>query len=283
MNRREFLVAAAALATAAACGGKADDDVVAGDSDTSSTTGAGRGLNVVVSSYIHVAGIDERVTAAILNAEGTGPVPLDGSVEVTVNGQPVEATVHQDGSPLPYMLLHHRFAKPGVAELGVTFRGATGTAALQVEDPGEVAVPFPGRAMIVTPSPTAAATLGVDPICTADPPCALHDMSLDAALAAGRPMAVLFSTPARCQSRFCGPVLDTVVAQHATYGDRVHFLHVEIWKTRTGSELAPTVDAYGLVVEPVLFLVGADGIVRERLDNAFDRVEAKAALDRLTA
>jgi hypothetical protein len=204
MHRREFLLAGAGLVLLGACGSKDDDDdVVAKVADSSSTAPANR-LNLVVATYFHVAGIDERVTAAIINAEGSGPVPLDGPVELAIDGEPVEATIHQDGTPLPYLLVHHRFAKPGVATLKATFKGASGEAALQVMDPAAMKVPFPGKPMIATPSPTASATLGVDPICTADPVCPLHEVSLDAALAEKRPLAVLFSTPARCQSRFCG-------------------------------------------------------------------------------
>ncbi len=279
MNRREFLLAGAGLAVVAACGSKAEDDVVAKVTDSSGPTA--KGLNLVVATYFHVPNIDERVTAAIINAEGSGPVPLDGPVELTIDGQPVESTTHTDGTPLPYFLMHHRFAAPGVAMLRATFKGAIGEAALQVVDPATLKVPFPGKPLISVPSPTAADTLGVDPICTADPVCPLHEVSLDAALAEKRPVAVLFSTPARCQSRFCGPVLDTFVEQQSAFGDKARFLHVEIFRARTGTELAPTVSAYGLEQEPILFLAGADGLVRERLDNAYDRVELKAALDRL--
>ena len=285
MNRREFLLAGAGLAVAAACGSKNDDgDAVAKVSDP---TAPGRtkapAFNLVVASYLHVAGIDERFTVALLNGEGTGPVALSEPVQLKVDGQPVTSEVHQDGIPLPYLLVRHRFAEPGVVKLEATFKGATGEADLQVVDGQGVKEPYPGRPMIVTPSPTAAATLGVDPICTADPVCPLHDVSLDALLAQKRPSAVLFSTPARCQSRLCGPVLDNVLAQRAAFGDRVRFHHVEIYKARTGNDLSPTVNAYGLSQEPILFLTGPDGIVRERLDNAVDKTEMKAALDRLLA
>lgn len=283
IDRRSFLLAGAGLALTAACGAKKDDGgVVAKVSDPSkpgSTKAAA--FNPVVASYLHVAGIDERFTIALLNGEGTGPVALNGPVKLTINGEPVASEVHQDGIPLPYLLVRHRFAEPGVVQVGVTFDGDTAETALQVVDGQGLKVPYPGTAMIVTPSPTATATLGVDPICTADPICPLHDVSLDALLAAKRPTAVLFSTPARCQSRLCGPVLDNLLAERAAFADRIGFHHVEIYKARTGDALSPTVDAYGLQQEPVLFLAGPDGIVEERLDNAIDKAELKAALERL--
>lgn len=280
LTRRQFLLAGAAGVALAACG-KGDDEPAAQVS--TSSTPKGKAFNVVVASYIHVAGIDQRFTVALLNAEGTGPVALDGPLQLTVDGQSVESQVHTDGIPLPYVLARHTFPAPGYPTVGVTYKGATGEAALQVVDGAGLKVPYPGKPMIATPSPTAAATLGVDPVCTREPACPLHDVSLDAALAEKRPLAVLFSTPARCQSRLCGPVLDNLLAQRDAYADRVRFLHVEIYKARTGEELAPTVNAYGLEQEPILFLAGADGVVRDRLDNAFDRTEVKGALERLLA
>lgn len=281
MNRRDFLLAGAGLAVAAACGSNKNGDAngVAKVTDPA----AGKAFSLVVASYVHVAGIDERFSVALLNSKGTGPLALSEPVQLTVDGQPVASEVHQDGIPLPYLLVRHRFAQPGVVTVKATFKGDTAEAALQVVDGHGLKVPYPGTPMISTPSPTAADTLGVDPICTADPPCPLHDVSLDAALAEKRPIAVLFSTPARCQSRLCGPVLDNLLAQREATAGRVRFLHVEIWKARTGNDLAPTVEAYGLTLEPVLFLSGPDGVVRERIDNAFDRAEIKAALERLAA
>ena len=284
MSRREFLLAGAGVVLTAACGGGDDDgDGAARVTDTTSGNGASKAFSLVVASFVHVAGIDERVTVAFLNGEGTAPLAIDGPVELTIDGKPVASEVHTDGVPLPYLLVRHRFATAGIAEVQATYKGDTGTAPLQVVDRGATKVPIVGTPMIAVPSPTAASTLGVDPICTRDPVCPLHDVSLDAALAEKRPLAVLFSTPARCKSRICGPVLDTLLEQREAYADRVRFLHVEIYAARTGNALAPTVKAYNLEAEPILFLAGADGVVRERLDNAFDRVEARSALDRLVS
>lgn len=288
MSRREFLLAGAGLAGLAVAGACGSDD---GENDatarvsepggTSDATTAGSAFSLVVASFTHVAGIDERLTVALLTAERSGPLPIDGPVELTIDGKPVESSVHQDGTPLPYLLVRHRFAKPGPAKVEATYDGEKGEAAVAVSDPAEVKVPYAGQPMISAKSPTVADPMGVDPICTAQPACPLHDVSLDAALAEKRPLAVLFSTPARCQSRLCGPVLDTLLSQRDAFGNRVRFVHVEIYRARSGNELAPTVTAYNLAAEPVLFLAGADGVVRERIDNAFDRVEAKAALERL--
>ena len=282
MTRRQFLLTGAGLAVAAACGRDDGDDEpvrVARPGED------GKGpLNLVVASFVHVAGIDERVTVAFLNEEGTGPLAPTSPVKLTIWGQEVAGELHDDGIELPYLLMRHRFAQPGFATVQASYEDRTAEAALQVLDPATTMVPFPGKPMIPTPTPTVADPRGVNPICTRQPACPLHDVSLDAALGERRPLAVLFATPALCQSRLCGPVLENLLVHRDAFAGRVRFLHVEIFKALERN--APTTDAvkaYHLEQEPFLFLAGADGVVRERLDNAYDRVEARQALERLVA
>ena len=81
-------------------------------------------------------------------------------------------------------------------------------------------------------SPTTADTLGVDPICTRDPACPLHTQSLSTVIGAGKPVAALFATPARCQSKYCAPVLDEFLDVIKGYGDRIVPVHTEIYQAR---------------------------------------------------
>ena len=282
LERRAFLLASAGLVVGVACNRPGSDkpDIEVDADDPSDVA-------LVTASYVHVTGIDERLTLAFVR--DNGPEVLREALDVAVtdpNGKELGTTraeLHGDGIPLPYLLVRQRFATAGVHEAKVTYKGRAMKATFTVEDPSKVQLPIPGRPLIATPSPTVADNRGVSPICTRDPVCPLHDVSLDAALAEKRPIAVLFSTPALCKSQLCGPVLDNLLAQHAAYGSRVRFLHVEIYADTSGKTLAPAVQAYHLESEPFLFLAGADGVVRERLDNAFDRAEAKAALERLVA
>jgi hypothetical protein len=135
--------------------------------------------------------------------------------------------------------------------------------------------------MISVPTPTLAKPLNVDPLCTDQPPCPFHETSLDQALAQHRPVALIFATPALCTSKFCGPTLDNLAAVHAPFAAKVTFIHCEIYTDLTGTVSTPPVLAYHLEHEPMLLLAGADGRVHERIDNAFDRVEATDALNRL--
>ena len=69
-----------------------------------------------------------------------------------------------------------------------------------------------------------------------------------------------------------------------------HMAHAWIPKRAYGEgyypfqwELAPIIDAYGLTFEPCLFVADASGRVQARLDNVYDRVELRQALDRAVA
>jgi hypothetical protein len=142
---------------------------------------------------------------------------------------------------------------------------------------------IPGAAAPRAASPTTSATLGVNPICTRDPVCPLHTVSLDAIVGKGRPIAAMFATPARCQTRYCGPVLDTMLPMVKTYSDRVDFVHIEIYKNNETTDVIPTVSAWGLQGEPWLFGIDSGGLVTARLDGAFDESEIKTLLDGLVA
>lgn len=284
ITRRGFLVAGAGLAVAAACGGGDNGIDVADEDDKGDAASAN--VSLVLASYLHVAGIDQRVTFALIRSDG--PERADDPLEVVFQGPDGKRSPsltgewHHDGIDLPYVPLRHRFEAPGIYEAHTRYQGKDLTAAVRVND-ATVPVPFPGKPLISVATPTTADHRGVEPICTRDPACPLHETSLDAALAAKRPVALLFSTPARCKSRLCGPVLDNLLAQQDTFADRVQFIHVEIYREASSEKLAPAVESYQLPGEPFLFLAGADGIVRERLDNAYDRAEVREALTALVS
>jgi hypothetical protein len=149
--------------------------------------------------------------------------------------------------------------------------------------PEAAAAPVPGDAAPRAASPTTTDALGVDPICTRNPPCPLHTVSLSDVIGTGRPVAVMFATPALCQSAYCGPVLDEMLAIMGPYEDRVTFVHVDIYQSLTGKKLAPTVEAWNLPSEPWLYGIDGAGTITARLDTAFGKTEMVALLDGLVA
>lgn len=292
LSRRRFLSLAGTSALLAACSKKRHVLKVDTNPDTNAP------VSLVVSTYDHVTGIDQRIAVAFI--QGNAPVKVTDPVDLVIKDEagkasPAErAEAHLDGPDpattpsgttpgLPYYVVRHRFDKPGIYQVESTYKGKTLNAALQVTVPGALGTPSPGQPMISVPTPTPADGRGVNPICTRQPACPLHDVSLDAALGEHRPLAVLFATPLLCQSRLCGPTLDNLLAVRDEFATKVRFLHMEIYTDTSGKKTAPVVDAYKLQGEPFLFLARADGTVFDRLDNAVDQAEMRSALGKLAA
>ena len=291
VGRRAFVVGGAAFLAAAACGGDSSEE---GDRPSISVTSAqpSQELNMLVASSPTLAmTADQRVALMLLR--GQEPIAEDATVEVLfgqVQGQsvgqrigPVPAERHADGLTRPYHLARATFPAAGNYAIQATVDGKQVLAALEAVDPAEDPTPKVGQPLLSTKTPTKADPMGVDPLCTATPACPLHEVSLDAALAEKKPVALLFGTPAFCKTDTCGPVLDILLEEMKPYAERMRFIHVEIYTDRTLKTTTAPVQAYKLPGEPFLFLAGADGVVRERIPGPYDRAEVRAALAKTVA
>ena len=114
----------------------------------------------------------------------------------------------------------------------------------------------------------------------------LHSTTIAAAIAAGHPALVVFSTPVFCVSRFCGPVTDLVADLAAKYGDRADFIHIEIYRDfQAGQVNQAALDwlmpATGDLREPWTFLIGADGRIAGSWDTVVTRSEIEPLLQAL--
>jgi hypothetical protein len=174
------------------------------------------------------------------------------------------------------------FDQPGAWKAQTKVRGA-GANGFTLTLPATAVAPVPGDAAPRAASPTTVDALGVNPICTRKPPCPLHTVSLSDVIGAGKPVAVMFATPALCQSAYCGPVLDEMLAIMEPYQDRVTFVHVDIYKSLTDTTLSPTVEAWKLPSEPWLYGIDGAGTITARLDTAFGKTEMVALFDGLVA
>jgi hypothetical protein len=85
-----------------------------------------------------------------------------------------------------------------------------------------------------------------------------------------KPIALLFATPQLCQSRVCGPVVDVGLQLRSRYGDRVEFIHQEVYADNDPNKgLRKPLQEFGLQTEPWLFVVGKDGKITARLEGSF--------------
>jgi hypothetical protein len=290
-SRRRFLAVGGAAAAGAvllgACGDD-DDDVEA--TAPSPTAGDGLALAQFFGGPLFVAGQVLRAPFGVADIDGLLPVEdTPATLSVTVHGPddepigpPLEVARHAEGLPRGYFPLVFEAPTAGIYTARTEVAGSAAEMSLQVDEAADVVVVQPGQPAPAVATPTLADAQGIDPICTSDPICPLHDVTLEAALAEGRPVALLVATPAFCQIAICGPVLDVLLSVVDDHPD-IRFLHAEpfVDPATDQSTATPIVEALGLHFEPCLVLVGADGAVAERLDTIYDRDELSEALGRL--
>jgi hypothetical protein len=240
------------------------------------------------------------------------PLPEDAEVEVllrTLPGQPdQEPEVVLGPLPATYSpagdtgqavyYLQADLEEPGLFELVARSGGETGTAAVQVVDPQDSQVKaaesgeplIPGAMAVPAATPTEEDDLGVFAVCTQDPPCGMHEQSLDEALGSGKPVVLIFATPQFCQTVVCGPSVATLdaVRQDGDWGETV-FVHSEIFQEEpTGGDVAstpltPAVEAWGLPTEPWLFTIGPDGTIVDRIDGPMPEPVVRSLVEGLQA
>jgi hypothetical protein len=84
------------------------------------------------------------------------------------------------------------------------------------------------------------------------------------------PIVLTFATPQFCQSRVCGPVVDVAEQLKHVYGDRVAFIHMEIYKDNDPNKgVRSQVGAFHLPSEPWMFAIGRNGRIEAEIDGAF--------------
>lgn len=114
-----------------------------------------------------------------------------------------------------------------------------------------------------------------------------YRLSLDQALADGRPTVVVFATPAFCTSQTCGPMLDTVKGVAADH-PQADYVHVEIYQNLDATsfdDLIPVkaVETWALPSEPWVFVTDSKGIITARWEGTVDAKDLAAALAQVGA
>jgi hypothetical protein len=152
--------------------------------------------------------------------------------------------------------------------------------------PGEIAVaasssiPDIGQRPPAIATDTAATVHGdIALLTTRLPPEHMASVSFNQVLGK-RPIALLFSTPQLCVSRVCGPVTDVAVQLQHRFGNRITFIHEEVYVDNQPSRgLRPQLKAFHLQTEPWLFAINRRGIIVARLEGAFGTTGLTQALE----
>ncbi len=175
-----------------------------------------------------------------------------------------------------------KFDREGNWDLLALFRAGSGyTAALipTIKVGGFDDIPAVGERPPPIHTPTVSDVGGdVGQIDTRSPHDDMH--KVDFADVLGRePVVVVFATPALCQSRVCGPVVDVAEQVEHEAGAGVNFIHMEVFNNNNASDgYRPQLRAFGLRTEPWVFVIDRKGIVRSRIEGAFDASELENAV-----
>jgi hypothetical protein len=128
-------------------------------------------------------------------------------------------------------------------------------------------------------TPTKASVSGdLKKIDTRVPPSSMHEHDF-ADVLGKKPVVLLFATPALCQSRVCGPVVDIAEQVKAQEGEKAEFIHMEIYRNNVVEQgFRPQVARFRLPTEPWLFTFDRKGRVAARLEGAFSVRELEQAV-----
>jgi hypothetical protein len=118
-------------------------------------------------------------------------------------------------------------------------------------------------------------------ITTASPPDTelLRD-SIAGALDAHEPFVVVFATPKYCESRTCGPTVETVDAvRRDLISSPVRWIHVEIYEDNDPAKgTNEWVKQWNLPSEPWVFVVDEKGVIRAKFEGAVSKDELEQAV-----
>jgi len=98
-----------------------------------------------------------------------------------------------------------------------------------------------------------------------------------------KPIVITFATPALCQSRVCGPVVDIVEQAKARAPKGVAFIHQEIYQDNNANKPPQgPVAAWRLRTEPWTFVIAKSGRIAARFEGAFSAGELERAIAKVT-
>ena len=108
----------------------------------------------------------------------------------------------------------------------------------------------------------------------------MHDVDF-ASVLGKKPVMLLFATPALCQSRVCGPVVDIAQEVKDQHPGEAEWIHMEIYNNNQLNDgFRPQVSTFHLPTEPWLFAIDRHGRVAARIEGAYSARELEAALQK---
>jgi len=202
----------------------------------------------------------------------TGPIPAPADVLVTDPPyRSRQAAIEKDPFAAVYST-NVDLDRPGTWSVLIVTKagGRTIATPTQVDVAKSSPIPAVGEKAPAIDTDTLESAKGdIKSIDTRVPPSDMHDANFKDVVGK-KPVALLFATPQLCQSRVCGPVVDIAAQLKQKYGDRIEFIHQEVYKDNVVEKgLREPLERFHLQTEPWLFVVGADGEIKARLEGSF--------------
>jgi hypothetical protein len=233
-------------------------------------------------SRTQIADVPVALYVAPAGGKATGPVPAKWeSLKVQAQFQSRSTADDPDAAKAIYAA-QLNFPKPGRYEVlaisKLDGRLVSSTVQADVTDRGKV--PDVGDKAPVIDTPTVASVGGdVKKIDTRLPPSSLHKQNFRDVVGK-KPVILLFATPALCQTRVCGPVVDVAEEVKAERGKDAEFIQMEIFRDNDVKKgYRPQVRAYNLPTEPWVFAIDRNGKVAARIEGPFSAAELERAVD----
>ncbi len=140
----------------------------------------------------------------------------------------------------------------------------------------------------------------------------MHNLTIADAVATGKPVIVAFATPAFCETRTCGPVMETVMDPlYEKYKEQAVFIHIEPYflkeareskglcavpvfnlelarqgltegpgpcPTLSADQLPPPSESWNLTSEPIVFVIDRQGNIARKFEGIVGPQEVEPAL-----
>ena len=136
-------------------------------------------------------------------------------------------------------------------------------------------------------SPIISSSVAFEDITTHHPPIPeFYQLTIAEALKEKKPLVVVFSTPAFCVSRMCGPVTDVVAEVLSNHTESTNFIHIEPWDLESARGGGPLIwsevaSEWRLPSEPWVFIIDTEGRVFARFEGTVSVDELEMALENL--
>ena len=169
-----------------------------------------------------------------------------------------------------------------IAEAG----GSSRTSSVGVEIKETSAAPAVGSAAPRSANKTSRDVVALEELTSdPDPDPELYALTIADALDSGRPLMVVFATPAYCQTATCGPQVEVVRGLKDRHKAEVTFIHVEVYDNLkeiegdlTRARISPTVSEWNLPSEPWTFVVDGRGRIHAKFEGFTTGEELEDAL-----